>query len=309
MQDIVTIGSSLIDIFIQSSHFQIERGSDGAKLCQLYGEKLEVDSFEVRTGGGGGNTAVGFARAGFSVAVVTETGKDAFSDVIVDEFHKEFVTTKYLIQEKKEQTGGSVILVGNDGGRTVMVHRGASSLLDPRDIPIAALKNLQWLHLSSIAGRLEALRTIGDAMLESKGFMSWNPGKGELELLRTGRLLLSDIPCQILFLNESEWKSISALQQDILGTVGEVVITNGSSPGRVYLGQNMHDAVEFTPPVSEAVDETGAGDAFAVGYVTSRLYGKVPDEAVAWGLKNAQSVIQFYGAKQGLLTQAQLALS
>ncbi len=309
MQDILTIGSALIDIFIKSPHFEIEKSATGAKLCQMYGEKLEVSSFEVRTGGGGSNTAVGFARAGFSVASITETGNDVFSGVILDEFHKEFVSTRFVAQERKEQTGGSVILVGSDGGRTVMVHRGASSLLDPRDIPVVSLRDCKWVHLSSIAGRLETLQTIGDALQTSTGYMSWNPGRGELELLKTGRLRIQDMPCKIMFCNKTEWQSISALQQQILENVGEVIVTDGSSPGVVYLGAALSDAIEFTPPQSEAVDETGAGDGFAVGYVTGRLYGKEPAEALEWGLKNAQSVIQYYGAKEGLLTQAQMALA
>lgn len=307
MQDIITIGSSLLDIFIQSPHFEVQRSSDGVKLCQLYGEKLEVESLTICTGGGGSNAAVGFARAGFSVATVTETGKDTFSGVILDEFHKEFVSARYVVQEKKEQTGGSVILVGNDGGRTVMVHRGASSQLDPQDIPVTALQRAKWVHLSSIAGRLETIRTIGDTLGESKGYLSWNPGHGELELLQTGRLLLSDVNCQIMFINQSEWQSIAQLHQDILSKIGEVVITNGSAPGRVFLGSDESETIDFTPPPSHAVDETGAGDAFAVGYVTGRLQGKEPEQAVAWGLRNAQSVIQYFGAKQGLLNQAELA--
>jgi ribokinase len=307
MQEILTIGSSLIDTFIQSPHFAVERGSDGVKLCQLYGEKLEVSSFEVRTGGGGSNTAVGFARAGFTVASITETGRDVFAQVLLDDFHKEFVSTRHVVQEKKEQTGGSVILVGPDGGRTVMVHRGASSQLDPHDIPLQALKDCTWLHLSSISGRLETLQTIGDAMHTSRGFLSWNPGRGELELLQTGRLRIEDMACKILFLNKSEWESIKRLHESILTTIGEVVVTDGSSAGSVFLGPSTSDAIEFVPPQTETVDETGAGDAFAVGYVTARLHVKEPEEAVGWGLHNAQSVIQYFGAKQGLLTQAQMA--
>ncbi len=306
MQDIVTIGSSLIDIFIKSAHFEVQKDSTGAKLCQLYGEKLEVDSFEVRTGGGGSNTGVGFARAGFTVATISETGKDTFAGVIVDELHAEFVSTAYLIQEKKEQTGGSVILVGNDGGRTVMVHRGASSLLDPQDIPAQVLDTAEWVHLSSISGRLETLRKIGSSMQKNKGKLSWNPGRGELELLRTGQLQLSELSFQILLLNDSEWQSIAELHSALKAQVAEIIITNGSAPGRIYLSGENAQEINFTPPQSQVVDETGAGDAFAVGYVSSRLHGLQPQQALAAGLKNAQSVIKYFGAKQGLLKQAEL---
>jgi len=307
MQDIVTIGSSLIDIFIRSPHFQIEQSAQGAKLCQLYGEKLEVESLEVRTGGGGSNTAVGFARAGFTVATVSETGKDTFAGVLLNEFHKEYVSTGYVIQEKKEQTGGSVILVGQDGGRTVMVHRGASSLLDPQDIPLRALEQSEWIHLSSIAGRSETLQTIGAVVAETHRRLSWNPGRAELELLRTGLISPLDLPCEMIFVNESEWQSVASLHQVLRQQVGEIIITNGSAAGKILLGPDDAQTIEFEPPVSQVVDETGAGDGFAVGYVAGRLHGHEPDEALSWGLRNAHSVIKYFGAKQGLLTRAQLA--
>lgn len=307
MQDIITIGSSLIDIFIKSPHFQIEHAESGTKLCQLYGEKLEVDSFEVKTGGGASNTAVGFARAGYTVACVTETGKDTFSGVLLDEFHNEFVSTRHVVQEKKEQTGGSVILVGTDGGRTVMVHRGASSLLDPHDIPTAALQRAKWVHLSSIAGRKATLETIGAAMQESQGYLSWNPGRAELELLKSGEVAVAQLQCKILFMNETEWQSVAALHTELRSQVGEIVVTNGGEAGKILIGTDDADTLTFTPQASAAVDETGAGDGFAVGYVCGRLDGHEPEEALQWGLRNAGSVIKYYGAKQGLLTQAQLA--
>ena len=307
MQDIVTIGSSLIDIFITSEYFQIQHGTDGNKLCQLYGEKLEVDSFDLRTGGGASNTAVGFARAGFTVATITEIGRDTYADAIIKELHEEYVSTSYVIQEKKEQTGGSVILVGPDGGRTVMVHRGASSLLDAGDIPAGPIEQSRWVHLSSIAGRRDTLKIIGKRIQQNGKNLSWNPGRGELQLLQSGELQLDELPSKILFVNDSEWQSISSLHNQVRQTVGEVIITNGSAPGKIYLGPDDSDMIEFQPPQSRAVDETGAGDAFAVGYVSGRLAGKEPSEAISWGLRNAQSVIKYFGAKPGLLTQPELA--
>lgn len=307
MQDIITIGSALTDIFVKSPHFEIEQHLDGVKLCQTYGDKLEVDSFVIETGGGGGNVAVGFARLGFSVAVVAETGKDLFSTVIIEEFHKEFVSTNYLIQEKKEQTGGSVILVGKDGGRTVLVHRGASSLLDPQDIPSRALKVARWVHLSSIAGRLQTLQSIGESVADSTVKLSWNPGKAELELLKTGQLKITELPCEILFVNLQEWESVSQLHAELRSHIPEIIVTNGHSEGKIYLKNGVQTEITFTPTSTTVVDETGAGDGFAVGYVAARILEKNPQEAITWGLKNAASVIQYFGAKPGLLTKEKLA--
>lgn len=306
MYDVITIGSSLVDVFIKSKDFQLQKKKDKMWICQMYDRKQEVDEFEVATGGGGGNTAVGFARAGFNSAVVTETGRDTLSQVILNDFHNECVATNFVVQEKREQTGGSIILVGEDGGRSVMVHRGASSQLDPHDIPMRAIKRVDWVHLSSIAGRKYTLNKISSALREGKTNSSWNPGNKEIEMLATSKLAADAIPCQIFFVNAAEWKDLRPVQQALRRAIPEIVVTNGKAGGKVYL-QGERNLLRFESNSKVSVDSTGAGDAFSVGYVSARIFGESPEEACVWGVKNAKSVIKYFGAKPGLLSHRQLS--
>ena len=258
----------------------------------------------LRTGGGGSNTSVGFARMGFNAATISETGKDPWADIILAELHKEFVGTSFVVREKQEQTGGSVILVSQDGGRTVLVHRGAASQLDPHDIPEKHLPYTEWIHLSSIAGRQATLEKIFSIVSQSKRpRLSWNPGAQELKLLAEGRLAVGSLPVEILFVNEEEWGQLDSIQQQLTKQINHVVITNGSKGGRVFWNNDWH---EFTTNQVAALDDTGAGDSFAVGYVSAVLYDKDLDTAVAWGKQNAASVVQHVGAKPGLITKSQV---
>lgn len=306
MHDVVTIGSALIDIFITAKSFNLEHRDDGVFICQRYGDKVDVDSFEIRTGGGAGNTAVGFARLGFSTAVVSELGKDDLSKLVMEEFHKEFVSTNFVIQEKKEETGGSVILVGSDGGRTVLVHRGASSMLDPQDIPLRALKSARWVHLSSIAGRSATLHMIAQGLSAGRTELSWNPGQGEIQLLLKKDIHIRQLPCKILFVNATEWQQLAPLHTDIRQHVPEIIVTNGGKGGTVFT-KSEPQGIHYSSARRKAIDETGAGDAFAVGYVAARLRNKTAETACSWAVRNATSVIQHYGAKKGLLSETQLA--
>lgn len=306
MHDIITIGSALVDIFIKSPQFVLKPMGKGTLICQVYGEKVDVDGFKVVSGGGGSNTAVGFARAGFNVATVTETGKDSFAEVIMQEFHTECVATNFIVQEKREETGGSVILIGEDGGRTVMVHRGASSMLDPNDIPMRALKRADWIHLSSISGRFSTLQRIVAGLEEGKTSCSWNPGSAELDLINAKKLKADSIPCQIMIVNAEEWKKIRLHQQAFKAVVPEIIVTDGSRGGKLYL-KNARRPHSFTSSGVRTVDATGAGDSFGVGYVSARLKGLPPIEALEWGIANAGSVVSELGAKAGLLTAAELS--
>lgn len=301
MYDIVTIGSALVDIFIKSRQFVLKPMGKGTLICQVYGEKIDVDGFTIVTGGGGSNTAVGFSRAGFNVACVTELGKDSFSEQIISEFHDECVATNFIIREKREETGGSVIMIGEDGGRTIMVHRGASSMLDPHDIPMKIIKKSDWVHLSSIAGRLPALQMIATALKEGNTYCSWNPGSAELDLINKKKLHAQTLPCKILMLNAEEWRKIRVQQASFKEVIPEIIVTDGDKGGKLYL-QNVRRPITFNSSGLKVVDATGAGDSFAVGYVSARLKGLEPLKALEWGNANAGSVISHMGAKAGLLT-------
>jgi sugar/nucleoside kinase (ribokinase family) len=302
MIKIVTIGSALVDIFIHSSHFQMSRDQGVSMLCQKYGEKLEVESFEVFTGGGGTNTAVGFRRLGFDTAVIAETGRDAFSQLVENDLRQENVDTSLLIREKKEQTGGTVILVGQDGGRTALIHRGAAAELDVRDIPHTTLSRANWLHISSTGGNPEFLKAVFRLAKDNTIGVSWNPGQAELRLLGK-ELVVSDLPVKTLLLNAEEWASVAGIQDKLQAVVPEIVITDGSRGGQV-LAPNQPYAFDSRQVTS--VDDTGAGDAFGVGYVGARLRELPIEMAVQWGVANATSVVLRTGAKPGLLTRIRL---
>lgn len=306
MYDVVSIGSALIDIFIYSEEFSLKHAEQGVLLCQRLGDKIEVDDFILKTGGGGSNTAVGFARMGFSTSIISETGKDQWSQIIVDELHREYVSTNYLVTEHLEKTGGSVILNSISGERTVLTHRGASSQLDPKDIPTDILTRFGWVHLSSISGRLETIKLIFETVKSSDTTrLSWNPGKSELKLIDEGRIPLQSIPAEILFLNREEWTQLSSRHQEMIGIIPHIIITDGASGGVLYhQGEEIH--YEALP--GDAVDATGAGDAFAVGYTSAVLYKKHPTEALRWGAQNANSVIKSIGAKDGLLRKVNIEI-
>lgn len=302
MFDVISIGSALVDIFIHSAGFKSTETEHGKQLCQSYGDKIEVDKFAVYTGGGASNTAVAFARMGFNAGIICETGRDRLSYLVMQDLRDNDVDTRMVIEEKKEQTGGSVILVSEEGERTVMVHRGASSLLDPFDISSYWLTQTQWVHLSSISGREAVLHKIFSAIAGSDYVkLSWNPGKAELAMLTENKIKAEDVPCQVFFVNQREWDQLSSIHQQLLKTYPQIIVTKGKHGGEVYL-DGSH-SFHFDANGQQAVDATGAGDSFASGYVSGQLLRKSPHDSVQIGVNNAGSVIQFFGAKAGLLTR------
>ncbi|MBQ6154449.1 carbohydrate kinase family protein [bacterium] len=189
MKKIVTIGSALVDIYFSSASFAPQDATDGRILCQPYGHKIEIADHEVTVGGAAANVAVALARRGHNVSIVAELGRDAFASLVKNQLIREKVDTHYLVQEKLEKTGCSVILCGPDGGRTVMVSRSAAAMLDDFDIPLEHVRSCDWFHLSSLGGNLNALGEIWKVFDGEKQMnFSWNPGKKELEYLSQGQI-------------------------------------------------------------------------------------------------------------------------
>lgn len=303
MYDVISIGSSLLDIFIKSEDLEADR--DGDRQILTYGDKLELSDFHIMTGGGASNTAVSFARLGLHVAVVSETGRDDFASLITNDFQKEGVATNLLVQEKLEKTGGSVALVAKDSERVIMVHRGAASMLDPFDIPAFWLAKSRWIHLSSIGGNQETLAKIFKVLnTNQETKMSWNPGKKELQLLVEDAFEVAQIPCEIFFVNQEEWAMIEPLHEEVLLNFPQVVITKGKEGGEVHVFGKK--AFEFKGEAETFVDSTGAGDAFASAYVAAILSGHEVQTAISWGVKNAGNVVAYFGGKSGLLRKSQI---
>ncbi|MFA6814141.1 MAG: carbohydrate kinase family protein [Candidatus Pacebacteria bacterium] len=303
MYDCISIGSSLVDIFISSKDLEAKH-KKGQEIL-TYGDKLDLSDFHIFTGGGASNTSVSLARLGYKVAVISETGQDEFSDLIIRDFEREGVATQLLIREKLERTGGSVLLVTKDGERIAMTYRGAASMLDPYDIPAFWLTQSRWVHLSSIAGQKNTLEKIFKCLIKDQDTkLSWNPGKGEINLLLKNTFNLEEIPCEVFFVNQQEWASLVPVQKSILVNFPQVIVTMGKKGGEVYMYGKKKFV--FEGQASQAIDNTGAGDSFAAGYIAALIDNRESDEAIVWGVRNASSVVRFYGAKTGLLRRYQM---
>lgn len=300
---ILTIGSALIDVFITSSTFKLDT-SAGTLTCGSRDGKLEVDSFDIRTGGGASNTAVGFARMGFKTSCIAEMGRDEQAQLVVDTLKEEGVDISLLIKEKKEETGGSVIMVTDSGERMVLVHRGASSLLDPEDVPAAVLTGVDWVHLSSIGNQFGTLEHIFNLVQQQGVKLSWNPGSALLRSLVERDWPIETFPVELFIVNKEEWELVQPVQARLLAAIPQIIVTDGSNGGQVLVqGQAPFN---YKSELVTAVDNTGAGDAFVVGYVSALLHQKDVTTATKWGAHNAASVVQQVGAKPGLLYASQI---
>lgn len=311
--DVLTIGSAVLDIFMRSDKFKVVQSADipgGIAMCEVYGGKMEVEEVAIVSGGGATNTAVSFARKELKTAVIAEMGNDPQSLLVHKDLEEAQVDTRFLVQEANETTAVSVVLIADDGGRSIMVYRGAAGMLDDKDLPLEDIE-ARWVHISSLGGNVTLLKQILEWAKRKNVRVSLNPGMKEISLKDKLIPLLPMV--EILFINRDEAKALWGIDysddslwksSQALPGARVTVITDGARGGKA----SIEGKVEFFEGVKpkKVVDTTGAGDAFASGMVAGVLYGKTYSQSLSWGIKNATGILSFIGAKKGLLTLGEI---
>lgn len=312
MYDVVAVGSAVLDVLLKSKGFKLVRSKEfprGMALCEAYEGKMEADEIEITSGGGGTNNAVSFARKGLKTAVISEMGDDIAGKAISAELVKEGVETRYLVVEEGEETGVSIVLVSGEGGRAIVTYRGASRRLTHRDIPWKDLKT-RWLHISSLGGRLPLLEELCNWAKKQKAKVSVNPGKRELE--QRERLMRCVEKVDVLLLNQEEASLLTGTDytdkklfrsEECIKGPGISVITAGEKGGKVC---DHGKCLFYSGSRIKKVSSVGAGDAFGSGFVAALIHGKGVEEAISWGKKNVESVLQTLSSKKGLLRLSEL---
>lgn len=309
MYDIVTIGSATRDAFLRSRGIKViptRAFPIGKAQAVPLGGKVTVDDLVFETGGAGTNTAVAFARLGFRTAFLGKLGAfDPGGREVVRQLEAEGVTTKLVRRDRQHVTAYSIVLLTSKGERTVLVYRGAAGHLHPREIP--ATRVARWFYLSALGGDLPLLRRVFSVARQHRIRLAWNPGSDELA---HGQQRLRPFLNQagIVFLNEEETSQLTGVPlsqpgaafRKLCAWTSAIVVVTAGNRGAVACDDRHHYAV--IPSRVKAKNRTGAGDAFGSGFVAGWL--RRPGDirfALQVGTANAESVIQTFGAKRGLL--------
>ena len=316
MYDIITIGTVTRDVFLKSPDFHVIGQSDfcsrndnfrtGKAGCFMLGTKLEIPKVVIVSGGGGTNTAVGFARQGLKTAAIGRIGDDDIGREIIDELKKENVEPMMHI-DKGGDTAYSTILVAKDGERTILEYRGANDNLSEKEIDWGGLKT-KWVYIDSLAGNLKLLEKILEWAKENDIKVAMNPGK---RLIKFGKDLWPFLgQVDIFFANEDESAYIAGIkyavekEPEIFAKMDEIVkgiVVMTKGPRGVEISDGKKHYIAGVPD-SPIVDRTGAGDSFGSGFVSGYIQsGGDIEYAIQLDTANATSVVQHFGSKQGLL--------
>lgn len=310
--DVVSVGDATIDAFlsIHDANLHCRINEKDCELCLKYGEKIPVDSFKLSLGGIACNVSVGLSRMGLKSTLLAEIGDDELSEKIVNDLKKENVNTNLLLKTKGE-TASLAVGINFQGERTLFVghvKRKHNFNLDGA--------STHWLYLGGLGQEWEEpYKKVLDYVQKNKLRLAFTPGSSQLEELKDTVFAVLK-KSEILLVNKTEGEAIIKrgngqgndpnkilIQLQQLGPK-TVVVTDGKN-GSFAVDENgqIHKAGIFP---CKFVEKTGAGDAYASGFLGAVFYGKNVEEAMRWGAVNAASVIEHVGAQKGLLARDQI---
>ena len=317
---VICIGSMGKDIFFPLS---LHKDHDEAQgdvpdhFSFSFGSKIHVEDRFSAPGGCASNVSVGLARLNVDVAISGFVGGDADGEWIVKELQADGVNTKNVISMRNAKTDLSVVLVDDRvGERVILVNRDVG---EQYTLSEKVLRNHDWCFVGSLYGSAvsDNMRTLHHVLLKQNINLAYNPGgknicdDGQivLDLVHHARVVFvnKDEASQIIDLLDfpleeqsvyDEKKIISLIRSHMIHKNAIIVLTDGRKGA--WVGDGVH--VLHTDTIDKHTkDTTGAGDAFASGFLAGLLYDHDLTSCVQWGSANSDAVIDHYGAQEGLL--------
>ena len=304
MYDVISIGAATVDIFVKSSAFSLKK-----KILSLpASSKNEMDDSLICSGGGATNSAVSFSRLALKSTVVALIGQSHLNQYIFNDLKDNQVDSSFIVQDKKDITDFSVILVAKDGSRSILTNRGQGGL-EEKNIPWSKITKTKWFYITSLEGNLDLLEKIIGFAQENNIKISLNPGRRELSQTKKLLPLLQFI--DFLLLNQQEAEILTETKHDHKDFFPRIKKINNNltavTNGRLGAHLFTPDQHFYSPIINvNPLDETGAGDSFGSTFVTALIHNKTPQQSLFWAIKNSASVVARLGSKTGLLTLSQI---
>jgi sugar/nucleoside kinase (ribokinase family) len=286
---VVCLGDVMVDVVARLPG-ELHPGSDRPAPIRALG------------GGAAANTACWLAVSGVETVMAARIGADPFGRWMAADLAGYGVGAA-LVSDPNRPTGTCIVLVSPDGERTMVPDAGANAAMTPRDVSPAWFQPGRHLHLSgyTLLGEARAAGRHALALARSAG-MTVSVDAASVAPLRTAGPFLEWIGTGLTLLANRDEAALladtdepEAAVRRLAERVGVAVVKLGaagalwSDGARVLRRPALADV--------EVLDTTGAGDAFAAGYLAGFLAGDATEQAVDRGQELAARACGLVGGR------------
>lgn len=250
------------------------------------GETVMGDRFVIGAGGKGSNQAIAAARLGAKVTFIGRVGRDTFGTTALEWWEREGIDTRFVVQDDEHATGVAPIMVDQTGENMIVVALGANLALSKADIDAAAeaiasadvlITQLEIDHevaayalqvakangVTTILNPAPASKLSPD-MLANADYIT--PNSSEVQII-------SGVEAG----NHITYTFVNGFRALLTRPDQTLIVTLGKT-GSLWITAESAGQVNAYPV--EAVDTTGAGDAFNAGLAVGVAEGRKIGDAL-----------------------------
>jgi ribokinase len=279
---VIVVGSVNVDLVVR------------AERLPAPGETVTGGRFSRHGGGKGANQAVAAARLGARVAMVGAVGGDDLGEEALGLLEREGIDVA-AVARLEAPTGVALIAVDAAGENQIAVAPGANAELDAaaveRTVRAAGPGAVLLSQEIPEAAVLAAARAAGGPIVLNPAPVRPLPG----ELAELGPILTPNAGEARELSGEEEPEA--AARALAARTGAAVIVTLGARGVLVLDGGSVE---ELPAPAVDAVDTTGAGDAFNGALATALAEGRALRDAVTFAVAAAALSTRAGGAREGM---------
>jgi sugar/nucleoside kinase (ribokinase family) len=309
--DLLGIGNAIVDVLAPSDDaFLAARGLAKGGMQLISTEEAEalysaMPAGVESSGGSAANTCAVAAALGASVGFLGKVARDQLGQVFAHDIRATGVHFPTAPLEGGAPTARCLILVTPDGQRTMNTYLGACVTFGEGDVDPAEVARAKVVYLEGYlfdppaaqaafraaaraahaAGRQVAL-TLSDPFCVGRHRAAFR----EFVAAETDILFANEAEILSLYETEDFERAAAMAAKDVA-----IAALTRSEHGSVILSNGQRHLVAAQP--TKVVDTTGAGDAYAAGFLAAHARGLALPECGRWGSIAAAEVISHYGAR------------
>ena len=259
-----------------------------------------------RPGGSGANQAVWLGAMQADVVFAARVG--ATDKAMYQSYFRGQGVTPVLAGDTEQPSGVLVTIVDPDGERSFLTDRGANLHLSPADLPDSLLQGVGLVMVSGYSffapGPRAAVRALLVRARAGGIAVAIDPASvGFLHEVGADHFLDWTAGADWIFANQSEAEALTGVSgyEDQIVALGAHFRSVVLKRGRLGAALGGKAGIRHSLPALEvtAIDSTGAGDAFAAGFIAAHLRGEGEGQALEHAVAGGAKAVQTIGGQPG----------